>query len=405
MTTPEQTLDLERIRAETPGLSAPSAADRLFLNSAGSSLPPAPVVETLRAYLAREAEIGGYEAQAEMQGALDDFYAAFAALLGVAPDEIAFAENATRAWDMAFYAIPFEPGDRILTIEPEYASNALAFLQMAARRGVEIDVAPSDGAGLPDLDAMRALIGPRTRLIAATHAPTQDGLITPAAEIGALARAHGILYLLDICQSAGQIALDLPAIGCDMASGTGRKFLRGPRATGFLYVRADVRDRLEPPFIDLHSAEWTSERTYAWAPGARKFQNFEQFFAGKAALAAAARYALALGVEAIEARTAALAEELRGRLAEIRGVTVTDRGRRRSGIVTFAKADEPTAALQARLAAAGAAVTVSPAACARFDRARGAYPQGVVRASPHYFNTADEIARFAALVAAAPGGA
>lgn len=392
-------MDLERVRRETPGLATPG---RLFLSSAGSSLPPTPVIEMLRAYLDREAAIGGYDAEKDHHADLEDFYGAFAALLRVSREEIAFVENATRAWDMAFYAIPFAAGDRILTVEAEYASNVLAFLQMAKRRGVEIDVAPSDPDGVADVDAMRRLITPKTKLIAMTHAPTQGGLVNPAAEVGRLARDLGVRYLLDICQSAGQIDLDLPAIGCDIASGTGRKFLRGPRGTGFLYVRKDIQDSLEPPFIDLHSATWVGDDRYEWKPDARKFENFEQFFAGKAALGAAVRYALSIGAPTIEARTRALAEDLRARLAESPGVRVTDRGRagERSGIVTFVKPDMATPELSAKLNAAGLTHTVSPAAYSRFDLARRGYSDGVIRLSPHYFNSEEEIGRAAEIVAA-----
>jgi selenocysteine lyase/cysteine desulfurase len=246
-------IDIDRIRSDTPAV-----ADLVYLHNAGAALMPVPVVEAMKRHIDLEAEIGGYAAAARQSGRLDSVYGSVARLVNAAPDEIALTENATVAWQMAFYALRFRAGDRIVTAEAEYAANYVAYLQVAKRTGAIIDVVPSDISGEIDVAALERMLDERVKLIAITWIPTNGGLVNPAAAVGRIARARGIPYLLDACQAVGQIAVDVEAIGCDMLSATGRKFLRGPRGTGFLYVRRAMLDRLEPPMIDHYAAPWVS---------------------------------------------------------------------------------------------------------------------------------------------------
>ena len=385
-------IDIARIRSETPGCE-----NVLHFNNAGAALTPKPVLDTVVAHLMREAEIGGYEAAAEAKDALADAYGSAARLVGGTADEIAFVENATRAWDMAFYGFDWQPGDRILTAQAEYASNYIAFLQVARRHGVDVAVVPDDGTGGISPDALERMIDGRTKLIAITHIPTNGGLVNPAAAIGRVAKAHGIPFLLDACQSVGQIPVDIAEIGCDMLSATGRKYLRGPRGTGFLWVRREWIERLEPPFLDLHAARWTGPDSYEILPDARRFENWESFVAGRLGLAGAIDYALALGLPAIRDAIYALATRLRDGLSALPGVSLHDKGAEKCGIVSFTLAGRSPDEVKQALAAQRINVTVSRVGSTLLDMSERGLGE-VVRASVHYYNTDAEVDRFCAAI-------
>jgi cysteine desulfurase/selenocysteine lyase len=328
-------MDADQLRADTPG-----CATVLHLNNAGAALMPRPVYEAVTAHLAREYATGGYEAKDEANERIEAVYRSTATLLNAAPQEIAIVENATRAFDMGFHAIPFAPGDVILTSVAEYASNYLAYLRAAETTGVVVRVVPNDELGQLDTVALERMLaapgtGRRVRLVAVSHVPTHSGLVQPAEAIGALARAHDALFFLDATQTAGQLPLDVEALHCDLLCATGRKYLRGPRGVGFLYVREAILPELRPPFVDLHAATWTGPDSYELRADARRFENWESNIAATLGLGAAVDYALALGIPPIWARIEALAARLRRDLAAIPGVVLHDHGETLCGIVAF----------------------------------------------------------------------
>jgi cysteine desulfurase/selenocysteine lyase len=385
--------DVQRARQETPGCD-----NVVHFNNAGASLPPTPVLNAVLSHLEREAQIGGYEAEAEAHDSVEHVYDALAALLHCERNEIAVVENATRAWDMLFYAVPLRKGDRILTAQCEYGSNYIAMLQRAKQTGAVIEDVPNDQYGQISVQALREMLDERVKLIAITHVPTNGGLVNPAREVGKVAQQAGVLYLLDACQSVGQMPMDVQAIGCDMLTGTGRKFLRGPRGTGFLYVRHEILDQLEPPFLDMQAAEWAAKDKYIVRKDARRFETWEISVAGKIGLGVAVDYALGWGLEAIEERVTGLAEALRERLNAITRVTVQDQGRKQCGIVTFTVEGVASNVVKERLAVHAINVWTSPCRSTRLDmEARGL--EDVVRASVHYYNTEDEIERLCRAVA------
>jgi len=382
-------IDVDAVRTDTPGTH-----NVLHFNNAGAALPPQPVLEAQVGHLEREAAIGGYEAEAAADDRIRHTYDAVARMLGCRPEEVAVVENATRAWDMAFYGMPFEAGDRILTSQAAYASNHIACLQVAERTGTTVEVVPSTEHGVIDVDALRSRMDDRVALIALTHVPTNGGLVNPAAEVGRVAQDAGVPLLLDACQSAGQMPLPVDELGCTMLSATGRKYLRGPRGTGFLYVQSDWIERLEPPLLDLHAATWTGPDTYEIHPDARRFETWEGNVAGFVGLGVAVDYALDRGLHAIRDRTQRLARTLRGTLAEIPGVTVRDQGRVRCGITTFTAEQQDAETIRAALRERNINVSVSPPSSTRLDAETRDLPP-LVRASVHYYNTENEINRFA----------
>ncbi|HEY5135267.1 MAG TPA: aminotransferase class V-fold PLP-dependent enzyme [Candidatus Nanopelagicales bacterium] len=374
------TADVDRLRADTPGCLRTH-----HFNNAGSALPPQVVVDTMVDHLRREAEIGGYEAHAEAQDRLAATYTSLGRLVGSGPEGIALTTSATDAWLRGFLSIPLGRGDRILVAQAEYASNVLAVLAAARRVGAAVEAVPDDASGVLDVDALRTMLDERVKVVAVSHAPSQNGLLNPVAEIGRAVRelTPAAWYVVDACQSVGQVPLDAAAIGADFLSATGRKFLRGPRGSGFLWSSPRAQT-LEPALIDLDSATWTTADSYVVQPGAKRFESWEKSYAAVLGIGAAADYALALGLDVTQRRISWLADRIRLSLAEVPGVVVRDRGTVRTGIVTFSVEGREPVDVVRRIKERGVNVSHSPReyAVRDFD-ALGV--TGLVRVSPHVY--------------------
>ncbi len=382
------TLDLERLRADTPGVKT-----GIHFNNAGAALMPRPVLEAVKKHLDLEAERGGYEAAELRFAELEGVYTSVARMLGTRPGEVALTDNATRSWNQIFYAFPFRRGDRVLTCTSEYASNAIAFFQQQQRLGIEIVKVPDDGFGQIDLEALEQELQQGAALNCLCHIPTNGGLVQPAEEVGRLCRQYEVPYLLDACQSAGQVPISVDKIGCDFLSGTSRKYLRGPRGIGFLYVSADWHQRLEPPSLDLHSATWDRSDGYRIRDDARRFELWEADYAARLGFGAALDYYLNLNTEACWLRLQDLAARLREELKSVRGVQVHDLGLLRGGIVTLTAAGWTASELQKRLAAENIRVSFCTIRSARWDMERRDLVE-LLRASVHYYNTEAEVDEF-----------
>ncbi len=379
---------VERWRRDTPG-----CLNRVHLNNAGAAMMPQPVVDAIVRHIQLEAECGGYEAAEARASSVADAYEQVARLVGATTRNIAIVENATVAFSQALASFDFARGDKVVTTRCDYVANQLAFLALAERTGVQIVHAADLPTGGVDVDDFRRrLTMPRCRVATISWMPTNSGLIQDAPSVAAACREAGVPLIVDACQVVGQLPIDAPALGCDFLTGTARKFLRGPRGIGFLYVSdRTLDDGRYPLTIDSQGATWTAPTQFELLPSARRFENWEFAYALVLGLGEAARYALANDIEQTGARAMQLAADLRARLRELPEVTLLDRGTSLSAIVTARlegrDARDVVAALRERGFNASAALRKW--ALLDMDEKRA---ETALRLSPHYYNTEAEIA-------------
>jgi selenocysteine lyase/cysteine desulfurase len=378
---------LTRWREDTPG-----CATCVHLNNAGAGLMPRSVLETITAHLNCEAMVGGYESSDEAEGAVRAAYSNIAELLGAQPHNIAVVENATVAFFQALSAFDFRPGDVIVTTRNDYISNQLAYLSLAKRQGIEVRRAENLPSGEVDPQSVRELLrDPRVKLLAVTWVPTNSGLMQPVEALGEVAEAAAVPYLVDACQAVGQIPINLSRLRCDFLSATARKFLRGPRGIGFLYVSDRALQRGDYPlYIDMRGANWVTTDGFELAPDARRFENWEFAYALLLGLGEASRYALSVGIHRGGGRARELAATVRTRLSALPGYRLLDRGKDLAAIVTVAVLGWDAIALVGALRGRGINTSASLGAYAIIDMAEKNVTSAL-RISPHYYNTESEL--------------
>jgi selenocysteine lyase/cysteine desulfurase len=381
-------IDIEKIRAETPGIDFST-----HLLACGSSLMPQRVVDVILEHTQLEALMGGYEAESKKIDDLNKIYDIVAEHIGANSHEIALMENSTVAWSHAFYALPLKSGSRILTSEAEYAANYVAFLQRSKRDNLTIDIIPSDQNGTLDTNALEAMVDERVGLIAISWIPTNGGLVNPAENVGKVAKKYNIPYLLDACQAAGQMQIDVNKIQCDFLSATGRKFLRGPRGTGFLYINEKWLDTIEPAMIDHFGAPWVKKNVYELREDARRFETWENSYALRAGLGEAINYAEEIGIDLIHERVQLLAKFNRDLLSEIQNIQLRDIGIEQCGIISFSidEKNNPKEIVD-QMSEAGFAIGLVDPESTLIDSERRNLPT-LLRMAPHYYNTEDEIGK------------
>ncbi len=379
---------LEHWRKDTPA----AEAGRVHLNNAGAGLMPTPVVKSIEQHIKLETAMGGYEAADAASAEIEEAYASLASLVNARPRNIAVVENATVAIAQALSAFDFAPGDVILTTRCDYISNQLMYLSLARRCGVRLVRADDLPEGGVDPESVRALIAQeRPKVVVLTWVPTNSGLIQAAAEVGAVCANAEVPYVVDACQAVGQLPIDVDKLQCDFLGATARKFLRGPRGIGFLYVSDRALDAGRAPlYIDMQGARWREADEYDLVSDAHRFENWEFAYALVLGMGEAARYAQRIGMDVITPRVQELARTLRKKLGELDHVRVLDRGREQCGIVTveIAGHDARDVVMRLREEAINVSATLREYAVLDMD-AKGA--ESAVRISPHYYNTSTEL--------------
>ncbi|MFK8005493.1 MAG: aminotransferase class V-fold PLP-dependent enzyme [Saprospiraceae bacterium] len=378
-------LDIDKLRADTPGTQAV-----IHFNNAGCSLPVKETIDIITEYLQLEATLGGYEVKNKYDHIINEFYTEAARLINAADDEIALVGNASDGINKILFSIPWETGDVLLTTEVEYGNCYLNYLKLKEEKGIEVKVVPSDDDGNILLEKMEEMISTKVKLIAVTHIPTNSGLIMPAEAIGKIAKKHNILYLLDACQSVGHIPINVKKIQCDFLSTTSRKYLRGPRGMGFIYVRKEVLPKLKPITLDMVTAHWKDADNYDLDCDIKIFEQWEKSYALVLGFSKALSYLNNLSVENTWKRIKHLSTYLRSELEKIAGIEVTDIGKNQCGIVTFSVAGIEAEALVNALLQQGINLSASLRFSSVIDMNKRGL-EGVARASIHYYNTEDEI--------------
>ena len=389
-------MNIQKIRQEIPYYG-----NKIFLNNAGSSLSPNVVTKKIQAFLHQEELFGGYKLEDIQAAQIAAFYKETANLLNCKEQNIAFAHDATDAYIKALSSIPFKTGDVVITSSNDYASNQIQFISLQKRFGIVVKRVAALSNGDIDRNHFQELLQEKTPvLVAITHIPTNSGLIQDVAAIGEICEQHGILYLVDACQSVGQIVVDVQKIKCDFLSATGRKFLRGPRGTGLLFVSDRVlQSNMAPLLIDGWGAKWTGLNQFEMKASAKRFETWERSYALIIGLTEAIRYANEIGMDIIEERNIELQRRLRDNLSTIKGVTVYDKGSRLGNLITFKKAGISLEDLKEHLDDHEVYYSVSTLEWGLIDfKEKGV--EWVIRFSPHYFNTLEEMDRVASIVAA-----
>jgi len=406
--TAAKTLDVTAIRADFPILSRVMRGGNqlAYLDSGATSQKPLQVLDAERKFLLTSngaVHRGAHQLMEESTDAYEQGRADIAAFVGADPDELVFTKNATEAINLVAYVLGdkrFEravgPGDVIVTTEVEHHANLVPWQELAERTGATLKWYGVTDSGRIDLDSLE--LDERVKVVAFSHHSNVTGAVAPVAELVSRAKAVGALTVLDACQSAPHLPLDLPALGVDLAVFSGHKML-GPYGVGGLYGRAEVLDAL-PPFLTGGSMITTVTLDGAeYLPAPQKFEAGTQPVGPAIGLAAATRYLDAVGRDAIHAHERALAQRLGDGLRRIPGIRLLGDApdAERVGLWSFDVAGVHAHDAGQFLDARGIAVRVGHHCAAPLHQRYGVTAS--VRASTALYNTTDDIDELVAAVA------
>jgi len=361
----------------------------LYVNHARISPAPPSVVTAIEDQLRRES-IRGWSRDEE-QAVVVDVRSVLAELIGAEAEEIALVQSATWAFNLLVNGLRWRPDDNVVVTDLLYRSIAHVLLRLRDEQQVSLRVVASEGLRF-DPDSVASCVDEHTRLVVVPILPLFCGVPQPVAALRALFRSSDTFLVLNATQAAGQLPIDVRALGCDFLFGTSRKWLRGPRGLGFLYIRRSLIPTLRPSFVGYPAASWLADDHVRFADNIDRFRVGDYPYALLCGLAAAVRLAIATGIEQIASRNAYLGSLCRDRLASVGGVTVHDAREGVTGTVPITIAGLDADAVVHQLADHGVLT------CALYEEdARLAFRKlgvpSLVRISLHHVNTVEDVER------------
>jgi cysteine desulfurase/selenocysteine lyase len=400
-------------RADFPLLAA--HPERIYLDSAATSQRPASVIAAERAFVENDyaaVHRGASEAVGQATGAFEDARERVARFVGAQPDEIVWAENATDALNVIALGISdataglggagnplaLKPGDEILVTEAEHHANLIPWQRLAARTGATLRWAEVADDGTWTIDGLRAASSPRTRIIAFAHVSNVTGYIAPVGDVVALARELGALTVLDACQSAPHLPLDLARAGVDFAAFSGHKML-GPTGIGVLYGRKELLDALPPARTGGSTITTVTMTEARFLPAPHRFEAGTQPVTQAVGLGAAVDYLSAFGMERLHANEREFAGLLTEAVASVPGVRLLGPapGAERASLVSVDVDGVHAHDVGQFLDSRGIAVRVGHHCAQPLHRRLGITAS--TRASAYVYTTPDDIAAFASALA------
>ena len=365
-----------------------------YLNAASAGLMPGSVVAAIKAHLDLEARRGVHWAMAEARDALEETRTLAARLMGVAPTHLAFAEQASRLWALAFASMPLKRGDRILIARNDWGGNILSALQRAACAGAEVVRLPMTSKGMIDVEDVAALVDERTVAICASVVASSSGLRQPVEALGSIPRPDSCLYFVDAAQAIGQFDLTLPGTSADVMVAPGRKWLRAGRGQAMMAL-SDRALRLLglPVIIDQGAGTWCPDDSFHLWEDARRFEAWEFSAAGRLGLRASLQELNRIGLANVRAHNVEKLRRLAANLRDVDGLTVFEEEASDPAFLTFGHAVLSVDTIVDELASRGIAIGSVGRNYARWElEARGL--DKIARVAPHIYSTDDDIGWF-----------
>jgi selenocysteine lyase/cysteine desulfurase len=364
------------------------------LNAAGAGLMPECVVAAIKSHLDLEARRGVHWAAADAGSAIEETRLLAGRLMGVAPTHLAFGEQASRLWALAFASMPLKRGDRILIARNDWGGNILNAVRRAAASGAEVIRLPMTEQGRIDVEQAKALVDERTVAISVSAVASSFGLRQPVEALGSIARPEACLYFVDGAQAAGQFELTLPGASADIMVAPGRKWLRGGRGQAMMALSDRALRRLvQPIIVDQGAGVWCPDDGFLSREDGRRFEAWEFSAAGRLGLRASLQELDRIGLANVRAHNFEKLRRLRTNLRDIPGLTVFEDEDAGAAFLTFQHTSLSADTIVEELAMRGIAIASVGLDYARWElEARGL--ERIVRVAPHIYSSEDDIGRF-----------